>query len=177
MTEEWRQMVNHPRFLVSNQGRISNKAGKIYETWINHEGYEQVCLSENGKRFVVKIHLEVARAFIPRVPGLPIVNHIDGVKTHNTADNLEWSNYSLNAKHAMALGLLKKPEPIRRKVRCVETGEVFNSLKEAGDKTGASASHLSACCDGKRGTSGGYHWEYADQETKAEGKDGKGKYR
>lgn len=164
MTEEWRQMEGHPKFLISNRGRISNHKGKIYETWINHEGYEQVVLCEKGHKFVAKVHQEVAKAFIPRVEGKTIINHIDGVKTNNNVENLEWSTYSLNVKHALALGLSQTPDPVRRKVRCVESGKVFVSLKEAGEKTGAYASHISACCNGERQTTGGYHWEYADQD-------------
>lgn len=163
MEETWRQMVGHPKFLVSNLGRISNREGKIFSTWINHEGYEQVCLCEKGKKFVVKIHKEVAKCFIPPVEGKTIVNHIDGVKTHNNVENLEWSTYSLNIKHALSLGLAKKPEPVRRKVRCIETGEVFASLKQASEKTDALASHISACCNGDRQTAGGLHWEDADE--------------
>lgn len=164
MREEWRQMVGHPKFLVSNFGRISNKKGKIYATWINHEGYEQVCLCENNHKFVVKVHQEVAKAFIPSVEGKPIINHIDGVKTNNRIENLEWTTYSMNVKHALAIGLAKKPEPVRRMVRCVETGEVFESLQQAGEKTKAIASHISACCTGERKTTGGLHWEYVNED-------------
>lgn len=168
MIEEWKQMVGHPKFLVSNLGRISNREGKIFSTWVNHEGYEQVCLCEKGKKFVVKVHKEVAKCFIQPVEGKPIVNHIDGVKTNNNVENLEWSTYSLNAKHALLHGLANAPDPVRRKVRCVETGEVFASLKQASEKTKAVASHISACCSGERKTTGGLHWEYVDGDSEVE---------
>jgi len=46
----------------------------------------------------------VAEVFLPKIQ----VNHIDGNKTNNKLDNLEWSNGSLNTKHAYSIGLAKK---------------------------------------------------------------------
>ena len=48
----------------------------------------------------------------------------------------------------------------RVKVRNIETGEVFNSIKEAAEKYGVIATHISRVCRGKRNKTGGYHWEY-----------------
>lgn len=47
-----------------------------------------------------------------------------------------------------------------KKVKCIETGEVFNSIAEAGKKYGTN--HISGACRGERKTAGGYHWEYVD---------------
>lgn len=57
----------------------------------------------------------------------------------------------------------KKKVPVR-KVRCVESGEVFDSIAAAKKAVGMSPrdSHISACCRGKRNIAGGYHWEYVD---------------
>lgn len=46
-----------------------------------------------------------------------------------------------------------------KKVRNIETGEIFTSIKEAGLKYGNDR-NISACCLGKRKTCHGYHWEY-----------------
>jgi len=55
----------------------------------------------------------------------------------------------------------KKPNTfIMKKVICVETGEFFNSIKEATEKTGIS--NISAVCRGVRKKAGGYTWEYVD---------------
>lgn len=43
-------------------------------------------------------------------------------------------------------------------VRCVETGAVYNSIKDAHKETGAC--HIVDCCKGNRQSAGGYHWEY-----------------
>ena len=72
--------------------------------------------------------LAVAEAFIDNPNNLPQINHIDGNKTNNRADNLEWVTRSENALHSVYI-LGKNPGGWSRKaVKCVETGEIFVSL-------------------------------------------------
>jgi group I intron endonuclease len=51
-----------------------------------------------------------------------------------------------------------------RAVLCVETGVIFDTIKEAGEFKGGSSKNIIACCRGRLNTSGGYHWRYADEE-------------
>lgn len=53
-----------------------------------------------------KVHRLVALAFVPSPDGLPHVNHIDGNKENNSADNLEWVSDRQNKEHAKRCGLL-----------------------------------------------------------------------
>lgn len=46
---------------------------------------------------------------------------------------------------------------------CIETGELFHGVNEAGRKMGISATHISAACKGKRNVAGGFHWKYANE--------------
>lgn len=47
-----------------------------------------------------------------------------------------------------------------KKVLCVETGEIFESTREAQRKTGIDHRNISKVCLGKQKTTGGYHWKY-----------------
>lgn len=47
----------------------------------------------------------------------------------------------------------------KRRVMCVETGEVYESVSEASRTSGVYRGGISACLNGKRGKAGGYHWE------------------
>lgn len=47
-----------------------------------------------------------------------------------------------------------------KKILCVETGEVFDSVRDAGRKTGINSSHISKVCNGKLKTTGGFHWTF-----------------
>ena len=53
---------------------------------------------------------------------------------------------------------LKMSKSHNKKVICIETGKVYNSVKEA--ELVNNSFHISRCCSGKRKTSGGYHWQY-----------------
>lgn len=55
-----------------------------------------------------------------------------------------------------------------RSVRCVETGETFGSISEAAERMRCQASKISACCNGKRHTAGGYHWSYSSEVVSAD---------
>lgn len=48
-----------------------------------------------------------------------------------------------------------------RSVRCVDTGELFETINDAVKKTGVRSSDISMVCSGKRKTAGGMRWEYA----------------
>lgn len=48
----------------------------------------------------------------------------------------------------------------RISVLCVETGKVYESMKEAYEDTGVCVSSISCCCKGTRVSAGGYHWKY-----------------
>lgn len=49
-----------------------------------------------------------------------------------------------------------------RKVRCVETGEIFSSIKDAAEHYGLNLPNISAVLAGRKKSCGGYHWEYVD---------------
>lgn len=49
-------------------------------------------------------------------------------------------------------------ECLLKKVKCVETGQIFNSIKEAKAFCGSKNLHIGDVCNGKRPTAGGYHW-------------------
>lgn len=53
----------------------------------------------------------------------------------------------------------------KRIIQCVETGEVYNSFVEAAEKTGLNRTKIVSCCTGKRKSTGGLHFRYADETT------------
>lgn len=60
--------------------------------------------------------------------------------------------------------------PNASKVLCVETGMVFNCIKDASIWLGINctkngATNIGACCRGKQKTAYGYHWKYVKGET------------
>lgn len=53
---------------------------------------------------------------------------------------------------------------LARKILCVETGEVFPTVKAAADSCGGRPQNISRVCRGGRPTMYGYHWKYADEK-------------
>lgn len=88
---------------VSNTGLIRNKRGVIRKTSVAKNGYERVGF--HGGQTTVAVHRLVARAFCEGHDEHLEVNHKDGDKLNNVAENLEWVTKSDNIKHAFANGL------------------------------------------------------------------------
>ncbi len=56
--------------------------------------------------------------------------------------------------------------PNAKKIICIETKELFGSIKETSIKKYLSYTALKKCCKGKQKTSGGYHWMYYEDYLK-----------
>lgn len=159
MNETWKQMVGHPKYIVSDVGEIANKETmKVYRKQLGPTGYWQVGLCDHGKQFVVKVHREVAKAFIQNDENKPFVNHIDGNKLNNKVENLEWCTPKENAIHA-AIVLGVKPAN-QRMVLCVETQRIYKSAAEAAREVEGCARKIIRCCAGQRKHHRGFSWQY-----------------
>ncbi len=51
----------------------------------------------------------------------------------------------------------------RKKVRCVETGQIYDGVRIASRETGICHNNISQVCNGIRQTAGGYHWEWVTE--------------
>lgn len=105
--EEWRPTVGVAGYEVSSLGDVRNLNGRHLRPRPN-KGYLEVFMCVDGKQLTKSVHRLVAEAFIPNPDGLPVVNHINGVKASNGDDNLEWCTRSQNYKHAARLGLVHR---------------------------------------------------------------------
>ncbi len=114
MEEQWRPVAGYEGiYEVSDLGRVrrivggSNVtyAGRILKDWRGTKGYRLVGLSRDGTTRTLKLYRLVALAFVGPCPAGHQVNHIDGDKTNNRAENLEWATPSENVKHAYRTGL------------------------------------------------------------------------
>lgn len=103
--EVWRPInIAHlaPYYFISSFGRIkSNISLKLIKQG-DRRGYLCVSLFD-GKTY--SSHRLVAKTFLPIDPERPWVNHKNGIKNDNRAENLEWCTQSENASHSFRTGL------------------------------------------------------------------------
>jgi len=69
-------------------------------------GYLQIGLTKHGKQTRYLAHRLLLITFKGLCESKPFVNHINGIKSDNRIDNLEWCTRSENHKHAFSLGLM-----------------------------------------------------------------------
>lgn len=60
---------------------------------------------------------------------------------------------------------LSEAQPHKKRIRCKDTGVIYDSFADAARKTGLNRTKIVSVCTGKRKSTGGYHFEYADQKT------------
>lgn len=128
---------------------------KILKPRHNNSGYLTVNLSKDGKALNKTVHRLVAKAFIPNPEGLPEIDHINGDKTNNMVENLQWiSHVENNRKRTTGLGIPKRVEN-------VETGEIFETITAAANEYNVSKAAISKAVK-TGGRSAGYHWRVVE---------------
>ena len=171
--EEWKTIKNtNGDYQVSNLGRIrskrnKNREWKIINCFKEKTGYIGVKIRFNNtnKRTHLLVHRLVAEYFLIKTSKNMEVNHINGVKTDNRVENLEWVTSSENTEHAVKNKLLVPWNKPRKPIIAInlETNETkeFDSISKA--ELFFNSRHITDVLKGKRTQTRGYTFRYIER--------------
>ena len=95
------------RIIKYTNGRTKTLKSTPIKTRVSKTGYAVVLLNKNNTKKSLLVHRLVAIAFIPNLTNQLEVNHLNGLKTDNRVENLEWCFRKHNVSHAYATALQK----------------------------------------------------------------------
>lgn len=169
MKEIWRPIPSFDGYEASNLGKIRStfkvilkangetytRQPKILKPALNKSGYMRGAISIDGFMRSFMVHRLIAEAFIPNPENKETVNHINGIKTDNRVENLEWNTRSENCQHSFDIGLQKPKrgelngsakltdaDVLAIRAHAANSGKRFYGRKELAEKYGVSVAHI-----------------------------------
>ena len=164
--EIWKQVIlenddiSDKVYFVSNLGRFKNSSGIIMDNYkINDNGYIRVYIYNK----TYALHRLIALSFIENIEKKEQVNHIDGNKLNNSAENLEWVTNIENQIHKFKIGLGNN---FTRKIIQYDLAmnkiKDFNSIVEASKELNIGKSNIRGVLINSRKTACGFIFKYLD---------------
>lgn len=153
------------KYMVSNKGNVySNISKKVLKPGLSQQGYLRIGIylpTHETKR--LSVHVMVLETFVGPKPSDDYqVDHIDGDKTNNNVNNLEWVTPSENISRAFKNGLKEAIKGSDHPVSVYTENQIHNACKllesgltipEVADKVNIPKSYLYNIAKGK-------HWNH-----------------
>lgn len=188
VNEIWKPIKGYEGcYSISNKGNVKSESRYIklkFGRRFIHEhilkpikmntGYYAVNLRKSNTYRMINIHRIVAEAFVDGYSKIKdTVNHINGIKTDNRVENLEWVTHGENIALAWKTGLCHTSE-LTGGVKAVNkidlrTGKILQSYKSiamAARENNLNPSGIGMVVIRKKISCGGYGWQYVEDKDK-----------
>lgn len=145
-------------YAATEDGQIWSHRRQIFlKPHDNGHGYLHVILCKDGNNKHYRVNRLIAEAYLPNPDNLPEVGHRNNIRNDNELSNLYWTDRQTNLDTDSFRE--KSRKKIFSKIRCVETGEIFDSQAAAARAYGIHYYGINSVLMGKQKTAAGYHWE------------------
>lgn len=157
------------QYAATDNGMIWSYKRQKYLTATIEKGYYRVSLCKNGNIRRWKVHILIANTFLTNPEGRVYINHKNGNKLDNSINNIEWAiNAPIRKTYTRKSNARANREGgynyyLRKPVYCVELDTTYDSITDAARILNLHHSGISFACSGRKKSTGGYHFQYADK--------------
>lgn len=167
----WKDIEGYKgHYQISNYGNVrSLKKDAFLMKGGYLKGYKIISLWKNGTGKMFRVHRLVAAAFIPNPENKPCIDHIDGNRTNNHADNLRWVTAKENSNNYNAPNTYKGKKINKGGKAVLQYDLEGNFIKEwvttmeIQRQLNYHRSNISNCCNGLVKTAYNYIWRYKNE--------------
>lgn len=167
----WKDIEGYKgHYQISNYGNVrSLKKDAFLMKGGYLKGYKIISLWKNGTGKMFRVHRLVAAAFIPNPENKPCIDHIDGDRTNNHADNLRWVTAKENSNNYNAPNTYKGKKINKGGKAVLQYDLEGNFIKEwvttmeIQRQLNYHRSNISNCCNGLVKTAYNYIWRYKNE--------------